>query len=71
MSTDLDHAIRATLEIEKRRARTWDEMKEAVRTGDDAAVVRCARSLCGEEELDGEAESDRPAPRLGTGASRA
>jgi len=69
VSADLDHAIRATLEIERRRTRLWDAMREALRIGDDAAVIRCARSLIGEEP-NGEAEGDCPAPRLGTGAGR-
>ena len=67
MSGDIDRAIRATLAIERRRARLLEAMRLAVKDGDDSAVIRCARALVGD---DGDSEGDSAPARVEPGASR-
>ena len=68
MSAALDDAIREALAVADRRRGLRTKLRLALAQGDDAAALALARELVGEDDA---AASDRAAPRLERGASRA
>lgn len=66
MRQDLEHAMRISLEIARRRKGARDAMRRALESNDTEGVVRCARQLLGIED-----EGHRAAARVERGASAA